>query len=318
MDKNNSKISILETNVLFLIIALILVTLGAWVQYREIYTGLLITEYLIILLPIILFLKIKGLSLKSTLNLNRITFKQAVTIIFIVIFSYPIAVFLNFIGITILSKFTEVVPSSVPIPTTYKEYITSFFIIALTPGICEEIMFRGLVLNSYEKLGRIKALIYSSLLFGLFHFNLQNLLGPIFLGLIFGIIRNKTNSLFSSIIAHTANNTIALTIGYIAAGMEESMNVSVNSVELPEASTWVFIGANLVFVSLLAGIVVYKLIKSLSIDDGREILEINNFVKEEFILRGLYKRKRMNILEKLPILIVIFIYIFYNYKFLTL
>ena len=35
MDKNNSKILILETNVLFLIIALILVTLGAWVQYRR-------------------------------------------------------------------------------------------------------------------------------------------------------------------------------------------------------------------------------------------------------------------------------------------
>ena len=66
MIENKNNPSILETNVLYLIIALLLTTIGAYVQSKEVYTGLLITEYLIILLPTLSYLKINGYSIKDS------------------------------------------------------------------------------------------------------------------------------------------------------------------------------------------------------------------------------------------------------------
>ena len=63
------------------------------------------------------------------------------------VFSYPIAVFLNTIVITILNFFGETVASSVPIPDSGKKYLLSLFVIGLSPGLCEEIMFRGTIMR---------------------------------------------------------------------------------------------------------------------------------------------------------------------------
>ena len=49
---NKSKFSILEANLLYLVLAVSLIYLGSMAQNREIYSGLLITEYILILLRI--------------------------------------------------------------------------------------------------------------------------------------------------------------------------------------------------------------------------------------------------------------------------
>src|SRR5690606_39062887 len=115
------------------------------------------------------------------------------------IFTYPIAVFFQAIFIGILNIFIDVSPSGVPLPSDGIQYIISMLIIAIAPGICEEVMFRGVILNSYSTLGYRKSIFLSALLFGMFHFNLLNFVGPTILGVVFGIIVYRTNSLYSSI-----------------------------------------------------------------------------------------------------------------------
>ena len=231
-DKNTP--SILETNMLFLFIALLLITLGAKAQYWNIYIGLLVTEYLIILLPVLAYLRFNDYSIKDALRLNKINLKHILLTILIVLSSYPVAVFFNFIGLTLLNKFTQVRANPIPIPSNPREYILCFLIIALTPGICEEVMFRGLIMSSYDSFGKKKAIIYSAILFGVFHFNAQNLLGPIYLGLLFGIIAYKTDSIYPTIIGHTVNNTIALTIGYFATRAEQVVELNMENINMPE------------------------------------------------------------------------------------
>ncbi|CCQ98570.1 putative Abortive infection protein [[Clostridium] ultunense Esp] len=313
MMENKKNPSILGTNILYLIIALLLITLGAKAQYREVYTGLLITEYVIVLMPTLLYLKLNGYSIKDVLRLNRITLKQTIYIIFIVMFSYPVAIFFNFVGIMILSKFGQIAPNAVPIPASSNEFLLSFFIIALTPGICEEAMFRGLVMNSYESLGRRKAVIYSAILFGMFHFNVQNLLGPIFLGIIFGIIALKTDSLFSTILGHTINNAIALIIGYKLVGLEDLQGVSYTVDLMPESSLMVYTFIALGILALIFGLLLYKLIKSLP-GSRKKSVEIDNAYRE-ILLRTRNKKLKMNWLERIPIGIFMLIFILWNYKF---
>lgn len=308
MIENKKTPSILETNILYLFIGLLLLTLGTIAQSQNLYKGLLITEYIIVLLPVILYLKLRGCSLKANLRLNRINFKQIIITILIVIFSYPVAVFFNFIGITILSKIGDINPTSVPLPSTLGEYIVSFLIIAITPGICEEVMFRGMVMSSYDKLGKKKAIIYSAIAFGVFHFNGANLLGPIYLGILFGIIVYKTNSLYLSIIGHTVNNGIALTLGYLLKNMEgigQDMAMSVSVVpgigEMIIAIIILGLGVS------LCGYIVYRLIKILP--GG---FENNN----EPLYENVNKDTKLTLVEIIPLIIILALFVFWNNKFL--
>lgn len=210
-------------NILYLALGLAFLIIGGYAQNRDLFAGILITEYLIILVPNLLFLKLRGYSLKKVLRLAPISFKQGIFTVLTMIFAYPMAVFLNYIVMLLLNLVSESLPTGVPIPSSWPEYWISLLVIAVTPGICEEVMFRGTMQSAYGKLGEKKALIISSVLFGLFHFNLMNFLGPAFLGLILGIVMIKTKSLYATILGHTLNNTIALTIGFAASGMIEKL-----------------------------------------------------------------------------------------------
>lgn len=298
--------SIIYTNFLFLIIALLITTIGGFFQQKNLYIGTLILEYLMVFLPIIFYLKIKRYDLKEVLRLNRISFKQIVYIVFIVLFSYPIAVFFNYIGLLILSRFGRVLPNQIPIPENLKEFLIEFIIISLTPCICEEVAFRGLIMKSYENLGRRKAIIYSAILFGLFHFNLQNLLGPIFLGLLFGVLVYKTNSIFASMIGHMVNNTIALLIGFYSNKLD-STSIEALGETLPEMSAMIVGAIGLFVVVILFWSVVRRLIKSIPSDAEEQSVD------EDLDIIGAYS-KNMSIVELVPIVVVIIMYIIYNYK----
>ncbi len=164
MPRENNTPSILETNILFLFIALLLITLGARAQYKEIYTGLLVTEYLIILLPVLAYLRFNDYSIKDALRLNKANLKQVLLTIFIVIFFLiQWRYFFNFIGLALLSKFSPIRANPIPIPSNPREYLIGFLIIALTPGICEEIMFRGFIMSSYSRFGKKKKPLYIQL-----------------------------------------------------------------------------------------------------------------------------------------------------------
>lgn len=96
-------------------------------------------------------------------------------------------------------------------------FIITLLVTALTPAICEEALFRGLMLSCYKQLGVQKAIIASGIFFGIFHFsvNIQGLLGLSFMGIIFAYLVFKTNSLFASILAHLIYNSFGDIMKYI-------------------------------------------------------------------------------------------------------
>jgi membrane protease YdiL (CAAX protease family) len=87
-------------------------------------------------------------------------------------------------------------------------------IVALSlTGICEEFAFRGFLQNTINrKCGFAPAVIISSVVFGLFHFDPQfvYIIGTILLGLVLGYIYHRWNSYVVSAIAHSTLNLIVL------------------------------------------------------------------------------------------------------------
>jgi membrane protease YdiL (CAAX protease family) len=88
-----------------------------------------------------------------------------------------------------------------------------FTTVVLAP-VCEEMLFRGLILESIrQKRGATAAVILSALLFGLVHVPvLPQMLNAFVMGVMLGYVYVLTGSLASVIIIHAANNALAFLI----------------------------------------------------------------------------------------------------------
>ena len=87
--------------------------------------------------------------------------------------------------------------------------------ILLAP-IIEELVFRGIILKSFLlNYKPIKAILFSSILFGLIHFSSEKILGVFVLGVFFGWIYFKTNSLLFAIILHISENISGFISGFL-------------------------------------------------------------------------------------------------------
>lgn len=307
-----TKPTVLEGNYFFLFLSMLLLFVGGFFQSREIYSGLLISQYILILTPVLLFLKIKKYSIKENLRLNKTSFKNIILSLIITIFTYPIAMFFNLITITIVEKFGFLMESPIPNPETGLQLLISFLIISVTPGICEEIAFRGLLMSSFEKLGKRKAIIYSAVLFGVFHYNFQNLLGPIVLGIIYGIMVYKTNSIVVSMIAHGANNSIAIVLGYILSKVEFVNETMVMEEQVANGEPSFLIAFIVLGIfAFLCGVVVSRLIKQLDEGENNSKKNIIEISKDNII--WIKEVEKINFVTVLPIIIISIIYLAINY-----
>jgi ABC-type Na+ efflux pump permease subunit/membrane protease YdiL (CAAX protease family) len=80
---------------------------------------------------------------------------------------------------------------------------------ALVPAIFEELLFRKAILNSSKRYGNGFAILFSALLFGLYHFNLNQGIFAFIVGIIFGTIAVKTNTTKYTSLLHFLNNGYA-------------------------------------------------------------------------------------------------------------
>ncbi len=213
--------------------ALILLTIGSWVQDMDFEAGMLITEYGLVLLPVILIGWFFKINMKSALRLKPLKLKELILIPVTVAIALPITLFLNMLVITLMAQFGKVYEMPIPSAENLSELSMLFFIVSITAGICEEFFFRGMMLDAYSaRFGARKGIMISAVLFGLFHFNPQNLLGPIFLGLLFGYLVLITESIMAGILAHMTNNGIAVLLAYgFTSGQQPALSQN-NGIEM--------------------------------------------------------------------------------------
>jgi sodium transport system permease protein len=89
-----------------------------------------------------------------------------------------------------------------------------WLVIAVTPALCEELFFRGLVLSGLRRLGVWPAILTCALLFGLAHSSVYRLIPTFFVGLLLSWLVWKTGSVWTGVLAHALNNGIAATLVY--------------------------------------------------------------------------------------------------------
>lgn len=84
--------------------------------------------------------------------------------------------------------------------------------IALIPAICEEMLFRGVLQQSFCRIWRNHrtAIFITAILFSLCHGEISGFIPRLILGIILGIIFYHTRNLFFCILAHFTNNAMTI------------------------------------------------------------------------------------------------------------
>lgn len=202
--------------VIFAILLALLYYLGQYLQKGDLLNGLIQTQLLVILLPPMLILGIFKLKPKEVCRFKAPKLKEVALVPFIAISASVIVILIM-----------QVINMLFPFPEQYLEQMPKMFemsdnfwiqlaVIALLPGICEEVLFRGFLIRFYEGYGKKAAVIISALLFAAFHLDPFRMLPTFLLGLLLGYLTLRSGSILNSMLSHFINNAFALLISTFA------------------------------------------------------------------------------------------------------
>jgi membrane protease YdiL (CAAX protease family) len=133
------------------------------------------------------------------------------------------------------------------------ELLAVIFVVAVVPSIVEELLFRGLIQKIFERLmSPIVSAILAGTIFGLYHMNPFEIVPLIGLGVFFGLLRYRSQSLFLPMSAHFFNNFIAVLAFYYGFQDENLLAAAQTTVDIPAMLFQLVLFAGLFFVSFVA------------------------------------------------------------------
>jgi hypothetical protein len=136
-------------------------------------------------------------------------------------------------------------------------FIFNFLMIALMPAFVEEWIFRGTLQKLLsEKLNAHVAIIISSIIFSLIHFEFSGFLPRIFLGMLLGYVFYLSKDIWLCIWMHLFNNGMEVTLMYFKV-LENKQQELFQEPTMPK--TYELIGYSLLFILLM--VVFYRISK---------------------------------------------------------
>jgi len=177
----------------------------------DVLWGTMLSQWAALLLPIILFARYLKLDVRQTFSLRRFRAVHGLGTLLL----YAGAFFL-LLELAYLQKDLVPVQEEVVEEMSSSIQMGSFLLVALslavTPAICEEMMFRGFVLAGMSRLAPAARILLNGVLFSLYHVFLFKLLPTAFLGMVISFIVVYSGSIFLGMILHFLNNFVALSL----------------------------------------------------------------------------------------------------------
>lgn len=179
-----------------------------FVSDSDLYTALF---YGITLAAALVYLKICGDDMKTALRIRPIHIGSFFLIILLAFTIRPVAGFITLIGDLFFNDFTTTTMTQ----KVMENLGVSIFTTAILPGLVEETLFRGVFYSKVRKANPIKGILLTALFFGIAHMNFQQFCYAFFLGIVFGLLIEATDSILSSITAHMIFNGSSLLLTYL-------------------------------------------------------------------------------------------------------
>lgn len=208
-----------ESMGIYLFSGALLVFVGAQFQQQSLLFGLFATEIFLIVSPAFMYAAANHYNLRKTFSLLPISASTALLSVMIASAGFVL------VGmITALQEY--IFPRSPEYQAAWEVVLQKFLavpvgvtlaVVAVLPGVCEELFFRGFILRGVrQRCSDDFAIILVGLLFGAFHVDPYRFLPTSLLGMLFGYLVVKTGSLVPGMIAHAVNNSIAMLLAFAA------------------------------------------------------------------------------------------------------
>ena len=188
---------------------------GVW---GDIYSSFVIQILIMFLLPLFLYclcIKVKPRQVFKSCNFETLNFNA-------ILISIALGILCFFINIAVSSLFSGILTftgyrypgSSGNVDYSTGHFFLELFLVAVLPAFCEEFTHRGILLQGIKHAGFKKAILISSLMFGLIHFNVQQFFYAFIIGLILGFVSVVAKNIFPAMIIHFVNNAISVYLDY--------------------------------------------------------------------------------------------------------
>ena len=210
---NNKKIFTIN---LIYYICMLSVAIVFLLGYMEIFNNSFLTTFLIqgivmLAIPIILYSAFITKNIKQTFRdfgFKKISPK-------VILISICLGFVLFFVNNYVADIFYVVLTifgydNSINISLSVNNIGLEFLLTAIIPGFCEEVLHRGMYMRGSQKQGYTRyGLLFSSLLFGLMHLNIQQFFYASILGSLMGIVVIVSDSIYPAMIIHFMNNALS-------------------------------------------------------------------------------------------------------------
>lgn len=198
---------------LFTILLISMFFIGSLIQGWRPLPGLLITQWFMLLAPVILLLWYVKVDLREALYLHRLSVTDA-----------ALSLLIGACTVLLVLQFTVWLNDVMPAPKEVQEamagmltgdgplqIIAILLVAAFSPAICEEVLFRGAILSGLRsRLNPWAAIIVVGVLFGLFHLYIFKIPTTAIFGMVLTYLVVRTGSIYASMLVHFLNNAFGL------------------------------------------------------------------------------------------------------------
>ncbi len=196
--------------------------IGSVVQARWLLPGLAITQWLLILLPVLAWLRWQRMDVSRALGLTRAPWTALGSALLLGASAwYPVLYGASrFLADPTAKPPPSDGPATDPIQEVFQRLLSDevspvllLLVVAISPAICEEVLFRGLLLRAFLRSMRPRvAVLVTALLFGAFHLSLARIVPTAALGVLLGLLAVRSGSLWPGVVFHALHNGLSLLI----------------------------------------------------------------------------------------------------------
>jgi sodium transport system permease protein len=199
--------------VLFALAFLLLYFVFLPIEQYHLATGLLLAEWFGLFGLVLVYTRFSGQKLAATIGLRRPAARAGLGAVLVGGSAWAaVAIFSDWLLPAPKHLLEELRRSVSSLASSHGLFLT-LLLMALSPAICEETLFRGPILRGLRaRLSPAAAAVMTGVLFGLFHLDIYRLIPTTILGVLLGFITLESGSIIPAMLAHFCNNATLLVL----------------------------------------------------------------------------------------------------------